>query len=370
MNKIGIITYHKTTNIGATLQAYALEKKIEELGGIVEIIDYQCDNINDRELPHKPTLKNGFKSFLRSILRNGDKKRKFEVLQVFVDKNCKVSNKTYYKTNIKEANNEYSKFIVGSDIVWELYINGEDYTYFLDFADSNKRFSYAASFGYSDIPSNFKNKVAKELSKFKILSVREERGKAIIKDCINQKAELVADPTLLLNEKEWDKISSERIIPEKYIVLYFLDKKKKILNHARKLSKQYGYKIILISDTKLYFREIKKIKYCSIPDFLSLIKHAEFILTASYHGLLFSLNYGKNFLYFNRAHSDRMDTIVDLFDLKDRNLNLTDFCDDDLSERYKEINIKLEKFKNSSINYITQILNENNNEIKEINNEY
>ena len=112
---------------------------------------------------------------------------------------------------ITNADKKYDKFIVGSDQVWNTQLTGNDFTYYLDFIkDSHKKNSYAASFGYSKLPEEVKEKAIDLLKDFNTLNIREKQGKEIIINEIkNKEVNVVMDPTFLLDKEEWKKFADE-----------------------------------------------------------------------------------------------------------------------------------------------------------------
>lgn len=98
MGKIGIITFHRTTNFGSLLQTYGLYKKIELLGKTPEIIDYRCDEIESRE-----ELNNQFKFTVRELAKRmlfyPTIKRKAEKLNDFLERSSN-DNPIYADNNL------------------------------------------------------------------------------------------------------------------------------------------------------------------------------------------------------------------------------------------------------------------------------
>ena len=140
MGKIGIITFHRTTNFGSLLQTYGLYKKIELLGETPEIIDYRCDEIESREELNNQ-IKFTVRELAKRVLFYPTIKRKAEKLYAFLEKNTQMSNPVY-ADNIQQLS--YDKIIVGSDIVWGRDITNHDYNYFLEFCDEDEK-KYAFS---------------------------------------------------------------------------------------------------------------------------------------------------------------------------------------------------------------------------------
>ncbi|MCM1262177.1 MAG: polysaccharide pyruvyl transferase family protein [Butyrivibrio sp.] len=134
--KIGLITFHDTTNFGATLQTVGLYKAIKELGLEIEIINYHCAEIDRREIPKYNFIasNNKIKWLILYILGNYKNTRKHRMLHKFLKKETTISSKKYNKKNIVFSNNEYDCYVIGSDMLWNTSFTKSDYTYMLDFA--------------------------------------------------------------------------------------------------------------------------------------------------------------------------------------------------------------------------------------------
>ena len=147
MKKIGLITIHDTLNYGSLLQTYALYKAIESLGVEIELIDYKCKAIMDRETTYPLSQCRNIKDIIKSLMWHKAMQKKYENFWSFIKKNMKIT-KPYTRENVKELNNIFDVFIVGSDIVWGTNITGNDWTYFLDFVDDSKtKIAFSSSIG-------------------------------------------------------------------------------------------------------------------------------------------------------------------------------------------------------------------------------
>ena len=137
--KIGIITFHRPINYGAVLQTVALSRKINDMGGEAEIIDYR-NELQERSIQNLnfKTAK-GAKSKIKSLLFSKVNNKKVIKFQEFLRMNSNLSKKTYDKNNISETNNIYDLFITGSDQVWNLNLTNKDYNYFLKFVDNDQK---------------------------------------------------------------------------------------------------------------------------------------------------------------------------------------------------------------------------------------
>lgn len=351
--KIGLITYHKTTNYGACLQCMALERILNSMNCQCEIIDYSSKEILKRELPNFVFQKNIRRTII-SFLTYLRKKRKYKYINVFLRTNCNFSIKQYDNLNIKDCADIYQKYIVGSDIVWEMNVNGGDFNYMLEFTQSNNKYAYSSSFGYSSIPLQYREKSIEQLVKFKKISVRENEGHNLLNNDLGINSIVTLDPTLLLDRYEWEKYEEKYPQKKKYILLYFADKDNRCFDFAKKISDENGYEILYLNDDLKTLKGVKTIKYVSVGQFISLIKEAECVITGSYHGVLFSINFNVPFYYYNRAHQSRIQTIVDNLHIKNKDLK----SNVDNKFDWNSINEKLGVLRNDSIEYIRGIIND------------
>ena len=357
MKKIGILTFHNTSNYGALLQVFALQKKIEQLNGNCEIINYHCDSIEKREHAKFPKLEKDILKFIKDVVVFFRNYKKRNANRKFSNKYLTISEKEYYRNTIAESNNIYDKFLVGSDMVWELGITGGDTTFYLDFADENKRYSYAASLGVEKIEDKYIETCKNNLSKFKHVSVRENQAKDYISTLISNKIYVDADPTLLHAGSFWEKYEEiPKKISDKYILLYFLDKDGLILKTAKKIASENKMDIIVLMNSKNKIDGCTVVSNASIGEFLYYIHNAQLVITGSYHGMIFSMNYNTNFMYLNNSKSaSRLENIAQITHSTDR--KLTSGCIPKIECNFDEINRAVEEIRESSISYLKTLLN-------------
>ena len=352
--KIGIMTFHKTTNYGACLQSVALVRIINGLGYDCEIIDYECDNIVKRELPLPVFCGKTIKNPLFFVY-NLSKRKKFDLIESFRKSHGRYSEKRYDKTNVREANAVYDKFISGSDIIWELDVTGGDCSYFLDFVDDDgKKFSFSSSFGYENVPDKYIGKTRELLSRYSLLSVRERSGADTIKDLIDRAAPVTLDPTLFMTEKDWSAFEEKFSIDEKYVFLYFDDNEHKALEFAKELAKKNDLKVVYLCDSLRNTKGVRTIRNVKAGQFLWLIKNARYVVTGSYHGVVFSINYKTPFFYVNRAHQSRITTITESLEITGKDILSPDELNFDFD--WENIGRKLGKKREESKAYLMEIL--------------
>lgn len=303
MKSVGIITIHKINNYGSVLQAYALQKTCEDLGYNVEIIDYDFPNAfhannrfigNERNTTNEPRwIKALFSKSLISQHRG---------IRQFVNKWQHLSSEKYLSPDdLMKRPPVYDIYITGSDQLWSpTYCNG-DTAFMLSFApDEAPKISYAASLGTNKIPHELVAVFRNYLSRYKMLSVRETSGSDEISRIIGKPASVVVDPTLLLNQDAWNKIATpKRIVKNKYILCYFLNYSFNAFPYVDKLAKHIqqstGYELVWVARPphSLNFSRTTYKVGATPQEFVALIRDSEMVLTTSFHGTAFALNYGK-----------------------------------------------------------------------------
>ena len=303
--KVGIMTLFNCYNYGAVLQAYATYKFIKNLGyENVELINYE----NEYETKMKKTLPFIFSGNLKEIIK------KF-IQFVFLGKNRHLksgfkhfcnslikSNKKY--KNIEElTESNYDILVSGSDQIWNPVIfNALDTSYLLDFSDKAKKISISSSAGSYKFSGSDKKNIVRCLNKYNAISVREESLKKQLQSEIENEIFVSTDPTLLLSHEEWinDLKSLNRYNEQnsKYILMYIVDANLNTYSEELEiLRKRLNLPIWLITPYKFKMKYIDRNIVSATPnDFISLFDNAEFVITNSYHGVIFSTNFKKKFI--------------------------------------------------------------------------
>ncbi|WP_029231641.1 polysaccharide pyruvyl transferase family protein [Butyrivibrio sp. VCB2006] len=288
--KIGIITFHNSVNYGAALQTYALYKTLSNDGYDVEVIDYVNEKI-DGELKSKGEVINkSIKGYVKAAIKKYHGKRKFIAFSDFNESRIKLSDeRNIPRSNVELIANKYDVFITGSDQVWNLGITGGDLSYYLDFVpEKASRIAYAASAG--DTIGTEISKVLPIISKFNAISVREKSLKDYLGENFNLDTTVCCDPTLLAEKSIFSEIKSKRLIKKKYVFCFLMADKPGIMDAARAIAKEKG--LVLIDNKKSF----EFFLHSSPEDYLSWICNAEYVLTDSFHGTVFSLIFNKQFI--------------------------------------------------------------------------
>ena len=236
-----------------------------------------------------------------------------------------------------------------------------DYNYYLDFVkDDNKKYSYAASFGYSKLPEETKNKQIELLKKFKEINVREQDGKSIITDLINRDSNVVIDPTFLLDKKEWEKFSKKKN-DKPYILAYMINPKSEIFEYIDKLSKKENLDVIYISDFLKNHNKVKtKVIHDASPEeFINYIYNAKYVITGSFHAICMSIILEKEFFYMlnNNSVNSRLTNIINVAGLEDRIITDKDYKEKQKID-YGEVKDRMEELINHSKEILNNIIKE------------
>lgn len=336
MKKIGIITYFYYYNYGTMLQAYALQFAMEKQGRgnyDAEIIDCR---FGEKDLTWLDVLKIRSKLIfyyifeMRKVIRRAKGKRIYatydtkislrkKFFEQFLEDYCHLTPKTYGRSDdLYSDPPTFDIYITGSDQTWSPKVGLRD-SLFLGFAPDEKvRTAYAPSIGVASYSEEEKQYVNEHLRKFQFVSCREKYGTDILKPLSPVPVETVLDPTLLVRSEEWRTIAVKPFIEGKYILCYFIGDREYYRAFAKQLSRQLGIPLIFIPVSYLDFSQDENLKWETGPrEFLGLIDNAEVVLTDSFHGTIFSINFNKTFYSFIK-HSGKkaMDNmrIVDILE--------------------------------------------------------
>lgn len=292
--KIGVITFFNYNNYGAALQCYGLYKTLEKMGHEVEYLDYTCPYIgNPFKLKH---LKDkGLFGYIYSTVGYIcylPRKKKFAEFRKQIPHTRSLNH-----NNITDVGDDYDKYITGSDQVWSAKLTDFDGTYFLDFvSDDKKKYSYSASFGENIVKEENRKKYETLLGGFNSISVREDYGQKLVKEFTGKSSEIAVDPTLLLSERDWTAASAKRKVKGKYILVYQLGFSKQLIQAVKEVAKLSELQVIYIPFPLGGALKCKISLSIGPAEWLSLFKNAEYIITDSYHGIIFSIIFKRLFL--------------------------------------------------------------------------
>lgn len=364
---IGIITFHSASNYGAVLQTYALEQKIQELGGTCEIIDYHCQAI-DRE--YKLITKRDFfpiqlkPSYIRNLMMRFVKMRvkhqKNKKFQAFVKEHLKLSPACYNSEQLEQLQTRYGAVITGSDQVWNPVLTEADGAYFLEFVkDNRKKHSYAASFGNMGDQFGLDEKYIELLRQFQEISVREQSGEQYVSEKVKCDSKVHVDPTLTLNREQWETMA-KRPEESRYLLVYTVCQPLHLLEAAKEIARKENLKIIYLNDKMIHRdKEIQYIPSASPEQFVGYFKYADYVLTNSFHGTVFSVIFKRPFLVELESSGGKNQRVVDLlFSLKIQNREIRNGSVEQYQEPidWNQAEERLDRQKQRAENYLLQVI--------------
>ncbi len=350
--KACIITLYGNNNYGNKLQNYALQTTLEKIGFEVKSL--------------RNVVKTNFLKEIYHNLKNLTSNRKLnqEKTKNFINFNHEFMNYTDYLIKGDqgfEKIENFDKYVVGSDQVWNHWNKEVPAVMFAPFATKDKVLSYSASFAIPSLESRFIPQYKIGLSNFSHISVREDAGAKIVKEVIDREVPVTLDPTLLLTSKDWEIVEKPLgfDLPKNYLVSCFIGNRSlEQTNKINEYAKQEGLEVI-------YLYDASHPKYYTIgpSEFLYLFHHAKMIMTDSFHACVFSYIYQVPFLAFNRLGSStnmnsRINTLLRVFDLNERHiLNLNEIDPKKFSKcDFTKAKINIEKLQKDCINYLTNAL--------------
>lgn len=356
--KIGILTQPLTSNYGGILQNYALQQALLRMGYnplTIDIGKYTWLDWMKDVLKHaaKVALREKFLLPRTPISLNIENKP----LRRFVERNICLSDRIK-KPELKIiTKNQINAIIVGSDQVWRPKYNWALLPdMFLEFAELLPiiKIAYAVSFGTDDWEfSQSQTMLCSSLVKhFAAVSVREESGVQLCKQYLGIEAVHVLDPTLLLNKEDYIKLCGQIPSRAPFVFAYILDVTEVKKNEIVRFANQKGLSYVIKSAGE------KISKNDSVENWLSLFRDAQFIITDSFHGTVFSIIYNKEFwVYTNHKRGNsRFQSLLDIFGLKDRLIDEKSIPDMNPIEWEKVNQIKEEK-RNFALSFLRDNLN-------------
>lgn len=376
--KIGIVTILKVNNYGAELQAYATQAVLKKLGWDAEIIDYLFYKNPDfkKTKRSKPLFPMGLtkkaKEFLYPILDRMKSKQEGEASRLrksrfaeFHRQNTSLSRT--YKTidDLYSDSLDYDVYMVGSDQVWNPGIYSSIEPYFLTFAPKGKkRISYASSFGVSEIPLVAQPFYKNCLNQMDAISVRENNAVGMIERLSGRKACWVLDPTLLLTAHDWKQVASTQYEEKKdYVLIYELTPCPYIAELAKHIAQKWGLRIVRICKNAAIEDKDERIENvidAGPAEFLELFEKAAYVVTNSFHGTAFSVNFSKPFYTVipkRKNNNSRQQSLLGMLGLEDRMiLENSPFPNLEVPIDYGKVNTLLNGQRSKSVEFLRKAI--------------
>ncbi|MHC5247728.1 polysaccharide pyruvyl transferase family protein [Enterococcus sp. LJL90] len=375
MKKVAILTlYNNSSNYGGLLQAYALQKVLNNLGFDAKQIDYNAESgrmYKNKKEKYSERIKSHLRKikYLEWTLLDYRRKKQTDIFAREIPHTRLVK-----KKNIHKLSDNFDFFVCGSDQIWNPI--GWQPSFFLDFVSDDKRkISYAASIARDSLTNQELNFMYNYLKKFNSVSIREKKSKDIMeKFCSDITIDVMPDPTLLLTENEWKILIKDKKSDKKdYIFAYLLGKdiqqRERIVDFAKARNLELVFVPYLNRD--MIDWDKKHMQYMAknyeVSSFLSYIKDANMVITDSFHGAVFSIIFDKNFFVLNRfkkhdkiSMNSRLETLLDTFNLDERLIdgeNLQYTLNTELSpENLESIKITKTQLRSLGINFLEKSL--------------
>ena len=314
MKKVAIVTIYDTNNYGNRLQNFAVSESLKKMG-------YRTESF----VPVNKNKKRSFKGYIADLLTyifprvfskwNIDWVRRINFIK-FTKSNIPTryifDDDGFFYDNLTS---DYDYFVVGSDQVWNPHFwQGEsDYNnMFLKFVPKEKRVCFSPSIGVDEVPNEWIYRFKEGFEGFNYLSIRELSGAEIIKKITGHNADVLIDPTMMLDADEWIKISKKaKAVKKPYVLEYFLgnsdEEKLKEIADSKKLSR------LTLCD-----KANPEVYSYGPAEFIYMIANAELVCTDSFHACVFAILFNKPFIILKRQGYKinmytRIDSLLSLF---------------------------------------------------------
>lgn len=349
--KVNLLTFNSALSYGAVLQTYALVTALENLNCEVELIDFRA--------PFLPAIPTGIWSLRHNY--NLSRIKKELLFRKFRKEHLSQKTKALYSENALTKfpfNADY--YIVGSDQVWNPDIT-KKYAkfYFFDFIKGNK-ISYAASFGKEvwDYNESFTREISDLLTDFNAISVRETQGIGILNENFGLQGVTVLDPTLL--NPDFSLILPDYIKKEQ-IAAISVNNNPLFIQLVFKVQQKLKVPAYVV-DLKIKGDQIIPVTFPQVKDWIRYIAESSFIVTDSFHGVALSIIYHKKFVVVN-ANPKRFVRIKDLLNKLELQHRIISSQKDIIENNdwltpinYKAVDMKLEKLREDSLNFLKSAL--------------
>ncbi len=360
--KVKTITCHDVYNAGASLQAYALVTYLHLCGHEAEIIDYKPKYLchyrlwGGNEAYRKPLLWQAYNLAKLPGRVKGRMSKKKKAFDRFTETYLSLTEKRYASNEeLKSDPPPADVYLAGSDQIWNpLFPNGRDPAFYLDFAPAGSvRASYAASFATDSLPEEWKSPMAGWLGGLQARSVRELSGVRILEELGFPGAVQVLDPVFLLDAAHWDGMTVPMDVEEPYLLVYDFDRNPDVAAFVQGTAKKRGWRIYSVFPCAYCDRCFPA---AGPQQFLTLVRHAAFVVSNSFHATAFSLLFRKQFVVFDRSEdiNARMRDLLELFGLAGRRLSGEANCGTEIE--YEAVFERLETYRRASEAYLENVL--------------
>ncbi len=329
MKTFGIVSYNihcNFTNYGSALQSWALSRAIERLGFHAKLVDYCPEVLKDADPlnPFKLMWDRDAESRRLCELSLPAIRENYAKFDRFYRERFDRTARTYTAANFGEvvADEGLDGFVCGSDTIFCIdEFKGFDDGYYANYPCMQGRsVAYAASFGDAHFsPADYAT-LNRRLANFKAIGIREYGMLDYVRAHCGVRAERTIDPTLLAEASLYEPLVAEPQMREKYLLYYSRRYNPAMERYAERLAKRRGLTFVEISLRAANADKGHILRYdAGVEEFLSLVRHAEAVVTNSFHGIIFAVQLQTPFFCFSREQGDsKIGEVLDIFGLKDR----------------------------------------------------
>lgn len=369
MKNIGLATLYESENYGTCLQAYALSRTIKDLGYGCNIIRFNRQLASENRSKIDALCSVGIKKAADILLSKGTINRQKQKFSEFRKVYLPLFGQQYPSVSaVYDLQENYDAFVTGSDMVWSWESRVFLDYYFLKFAPEGKRIAYAPSFGNTEFTEDMKAYYRDSIAGIDYCSCRESKGAVFAAEITGKRCEPVCDPAMLLSADNWKKQFSlvKQNIGKKTALFYMFGE---IPGAVKRQVKH-----IIGKDGDIRYIPGKFSEYCyerkrggdayGPIEFLQSFSQADFVLTNTFHGLVFSLVFEKPFVLFHRErtehwalHEERMSSLLERVGLKERYITMDTVIKDDFMKlNYDNVRPVIEMYRKSSLEYLAEAL--------------
>lgn len=350
-NRVGILTFQRSYNYGATLQAYALMRALRCQGAEAQVIDYQPEAMSCDAMLIRPSESFSLSTMAKAVARL----IKHQAFDSFSKKELHLTAPVRTQQDLADLARGFDAMVVGSDQVWNDKITSCDEAFYLDVPGyMGARYSYAASFGGdSSIARQVARDHAQNIQRLDVVSLREQEGLDLFKGISKSQVRIDLDPTLLLDQAEWLSVASPRIVREPYLFLYTVAPGEYLATFAREYANTHGLRVIDAKSNPDF------LAHCSPADFVSWVNNADAVVTSSFHGAAFSILFHKNMfveLRRGKLRNQRAAGLMEVLGLLDREITSDLAPAGCASIDWDYVEKRLTSLRASSLRYIKQIV--------------
>ena len=371
MKKIRIVTTFEAINYGAVLQTFALQRVLSDLcpNADVKVVNYRPPfTCKDLKIV-RTQIGSGIKKVLHALVDLSTykiRKNRLDAFKKFRDEYLNLT-EFYSEAQLLDKIMPVDCAISGSDQIWNPNITDgvPNPIYFLQFAPKNcKKVAYASSMGEYKLTEPHREKVLKYLNEFDCISVREATSAKLLQEALGREIETVLDPTLLLTANDWVQYLKINLnTKENYVFVMSASNRyatKKLIKLAKSVAEQEKAKLIVVG-SELPIEGATVLRDASPKKVVELIANATVVVTNSFHGTVFAVNFRKNLISANDfiRPGRKVDFLkqIELYSHYKENLEVP-VEEKDWVTDYTNAQPKLEELRKASMEYLRQALNE------------